>query len=128
MAEQELTVSWRTYVDAQDKAVTDVTNARLDGIDRAIKVALDANSVAILKAEQATEYRLAGMNEFRKAVEDQSNKQATKTELQALHSTFDAEIKALRDAHGAEIKGLQRLTNLGIGGLIVLEFFLRFFA
>lgn len=115
MPEADLSVSIRDYIDAQDKAVTDITNARLDGIDRAIKVALEANAVAILKAEQATEYRLAGLNEFRQSLNDQTKDYATKAELEALRST-----------HAAEIKGLQKVVYAITGAIAVIQVLLQF--
>lgn len=110
-----MVVGWKAYVDSQDKAVTDVTNARLDGIDRAIKVALDANSVAISKAEQATEFRLASLNEFRASLQDQTGQLATK-----------AELAALREAHDAKIDGIQKIVYALTGGLAVIQVALQF--
>jgi hypothetical protein len=115
MPEAEFSVSLREYVDAQDKAVTDITNARLDGIDRAIKVALDANGVAISKSEQAIEYRLAGLNEFRQSLADQTGQLATKAELEALRAT-----------HEAEIKGLQKVVYAITGAIAVIQVLLQF--
>ena len=111
MPDEQMTVDWRTYVDAQDKAAIEITNARLDGIDRAIKVALDANSVAISKAEQATEYRLANLNEFRQSLSDQTKDYATKTELESIRT---------------EIKGLSKQVYIITGALVALQALLQF--
>jgi hypothetical protein len=115
MPDPELFVSLRDYIDAQNKAIVDVTNARLDGIDRAIKVALDANATAISKAEQATEYRLANLNEFRQSLSDQTKDYATK-----------AEFEALRSGHDVEIKGLSKQIYIITGALAAVQVLLQF--
>lgn len=104
-------VTWKEYVDAQDKSITDITNARLNGFDRAISVALDANATAISKAEQATEYRLAGMNEFRQSLNDQTAQFATKTEIESIRN---------------EIKGLSKQVYIITGALAAVQVLLQF--
>lgn len=114
-AAEPMSVDWRVYVDAQNKSASEITNARLDGIDRAIKVALDANSVAITKAESATEFRLQSLNEFRQSLNDQTKDYATKAEVESLRSTYDA-----------KIDGLSRQVYIIVGALAALQVLFQF--
>ena len=125
MAVEAMSVDWRAYVDAQDKAVTDITNARLDGIDRAIKVALDANEMAITKAELAADKRFASVNEFRQTLTDQTATFATKPSVDALHAAFEARLEAQRQAHDAEIKSIWKVVWALSGALAAIQAFLQ---
>lgn len=121
----EVEVTWKEYTDTLIKAATETTNARLDGIDRAIKVALDANSVAILKAEEAADKRFASVNEFRQTLSDQTATFATKPSVDALHAAFEARLESQRLAHDAEIKSIWKVVWALSGALAAIQAFLQ---
>lgn len=100
-------ITIKEYVDTRLHASEEMLDQKITSLEKKIDTAISNQATALLKAESATEYRLEGMNEFRKTVEDQSNKQATKTELDSLRETFYAEIKAVRDAYDAKIEGIR---------------------
>lgn len=97
-------VSLKEYIDTRFHAFEENMATHLASLEKAVAAALNSQAVAIVKAEQATDFRLASMNEFRKTVEDQSNKQATKIELDALRSELIAEMKAIRSESNAKIE------------------------
>lgn len=114
-------ISLKEYIDTRFHAFEENMAVHLASLEKAVAAALNSQATALVKAEQATEYRLAGMNEFRKAVEDQSNKQATKSEVDALRSILEAKIERVAAEHGAELKAIQKTINLVTGGLLVLQ-------
>ena len=89
-------VSLRTYMEARHNA-----------LQKELQTALHTNAVAIAKAEQATEYRLANLNEFRSSLADQASNLASKQEVDSLRTTFEVRIEALRESHQAKIEALQ---------------------
>jgi len=107
-------VSLRTYFDT-----------RINALQKELEQALKANATAIQKAEQATEYRLANLNEFRASLADQTAQQATKQELEAIRTTTNVRIEALRESHAAKIEALQRIVYLGLGALTLLQFLIQ---
>lgn len=97
-------VSLREYMDA-----------RLDSLRREMDILLAAANLATSKSEQAIDYRLQHLNEFRDSLQDQTRGYATKNEL-----------NALRDAHAAEIKALQRIVYAITGAIAVIQVLLQF--
>lgn len=89
---------------------------RLLDMERATQASLRNSETAIDKAEQATTYRLALLNESRDALKDQTRLYITR-----------AEFDGLRDATQAEIKSLQRIVYTLTGGLAVIQALVQFF-
>jgi len=65
----------------------DYIERRLEDLDRRYEQRFSDGLAAIQKAEDAINARLAGMNEFRDALKDQSGKMATRLELETLANT-----------------------------------------
>jgi len=63
-----------------------------------VDMALAASDKAITKAEQTTEKRFEGVNEFRSALSDQSSLMLTRTEYQAQQQTINERVSMLTDA------------------------------
>jgi len=79
-------------------------------------MALAASDKAITKAEQTTEKRFEGVNEFRAALSDQSSLMLTRMEYQAQQQTLNERVGMLSDT----VKTLEaRLAGKheGIGGV-----------
>jgi hypothetical protein len=62
----------------------DYIERRLEDLDRRYEQRFTDSQSAITKAERAINDRLAGMNEFRDALKDQSSRMATRLEMEAL--------------------------------------------
>ena len=88
---------------------------RIESLRREIDIALAAANLATSKSEQAIDYRLQHLNDFRNSLQDQTRGYATK-----------AELEALREMHTAEIKGLQKIVYALTGGLVILQALLQF--
>jgi hypothetical protein len=69
---------------------------RFEGLEKTIDATLKANTIAIAKAEQATEHRLTSLNEFRQSLSDQTKTYVSRQELEAERAARDSEIKALQ--------------------------------
>jgi len=63
-----------------------------------VDMALAASDKAITKAEQTTEKRFEGVNEFRAALSDQAQLMLTRTEYQASQQTMNARIAMTAEA------------------------------
>ncbi len=96
-------------------ALRDYMDARLDAMDKAIALQFRSNEIAIAKAESAVDYRLAGLNEFRQSLADQSKAFVTRNELEAL-----------RDAHDAQIRALSRQVYLLVGAIAAVQFLFQY--
>jgi len=53
-------------------AFKEYVEAKFDGVNREVKLALDASQAAVNKAEHATEKRFESVNEFRQQLSDQA--------------------------------------------------------
>ena len=67
-----------------DVALRDYIDQRLGDFDRRVSDRFMLNDVAIREAKDGINARLAGMNEFRDALKDQTNRMATRLELEKL--------------------------------------------
>jgi hypothetical protein len=87
--------------DAQQEAVSTALNAA----EKAVKAAMDAAEKAVLKAEIAAERRFESVNEFRKALSDQTELFLPRTEYAAAHASLSEKVdrmdKALDRATGS---------------------------
>lgn len=69
----------REIMDERDKRY----EQRYDAQTKMVETALAASKEAVLKAENATEKRFEGVNEFRGALQDASNKLISRVEVEA---------------------------------------------
>jgi hypothetical protein len=93
-----LLIHLKQMIEDSEKKTTAVSAERLQAINNAVKsveeaakIALAASEKATAKAEAASEKRFEGVNEFRKALSDQSNTFIARTEVDAKLSAFDKE-------------------------------------
>lgn len=119
-------ISLKEYIDTRFHAFEENMAVHLESLEKAVAAALNSQATALIKAEQATEYRLAGMNEFRKAIEDQSNKQATKIELDAMRNALEAKIEGIRLAHETEAKSMWKVIYGLATAVAVVQAILQF--
>ncbi len=89
MEKQNSSVGWRSYV---DRILTEHDlryQQRFDAQAQAIKDALLAAEKAVSKAETATEKRFDSVNEFRKALTDQTSTFVSRIEFDSLKERLD---------------------------------------
>ena len=88
---------------------------RMDDADKAIQAALVSAEKAVVKAETASEKRFEGVNEFRKALSDQTATFIPRTEYDTSHDALSARVNANADRMTAlELRLTSRL-DLGQG-------------
>jgi hypothetical protein len=81
-----------------DERLANQQNALLVAIaaqDKQTQQALIAAKEAVIKAETATEKRFEGVNEFRKALADQSNTFMTRVEVEAAFTTMSEKVDGI---------------------------------
>lgn len=95
---ETLLVHLKQMIEDLEKRTVAVSNERLQSINNAVKsveeaakIALAASEKATAKAEAANEKRFEGVNEFRKALSDQSNTFITRTEVDTKLASLDKE-------------------------------------
>jgi hypothetical protein len=79
-----------TRVDALDRLLS----RRMDDADKAIQAALVSAEKAVTKAEVASEKRFEGVNEFRKALADQTSTFIPRAEYDAAHASLADRVTA----------------------------------
>lgn len=89
-----------TAMVAQDKAV----QAALTAQEKAVAAAMSAANLAVDKAEKATSERLAGMNEFRAALTDQTSNYMPRVETEQRLNNLGERI-TMSNARTDEING-----------------------
>lgn len=89
---------------------------KVKSLEEKVELHFKLNKIALDKAEQTTNLRLEGMNEFRSAMKDQSNTYLTKSDYAANH-------KNLEDKNHA----LEKIVFMGLGALAVIELLFKFF-
>jgi hypothetical protein len=67
---------------------------RMDDADKAIQAALASAEKAVAKAETANERRFEGVNEFRKALSDQTSTFIPRVEYDTAHDALSARVNA----------------------------------
>lgn len=88
---------------------------RMDDADKAVTAALVSAEKAVTKAEAASEKRFEGVNEFRKALSDQTATFIPRTEYDTAHEALAARVTANADRMTAlELRLTSRL-DLGQG-------------
>jgi DNA-binding MurR/RpiR family transcriptional regulator len=70
---------------------------RFEAMDRQVKAAFESSQRAIDKADEATEKRFEGVNEFRAALSDQATRFVTNSELHAVQDKFEANYRRNRE-------------------------------
>jgi len=95
----------------QDRALS----RRMDDADKAIQAALVSAEKAVTKAEGASERRFEGVNEFRKALSDQTGTFIPRAEFDAAHKSLTTQVTANSERMAAlELRLTSRL-DLGQG-------------
>src|SRR5260221_9850687 len=98
-------------------------DARLDTIERVANERFKYTEIAVQKAEIATEKRFESVNEFRKALSDQTNTFITRTEYNIQHQVVLEKLASLIDRFNiATGQDTGRTTNLSLIGNVILGF------
>ena len=90
-------VSLREYLTAQIDAAEKRSEQRFESMKQQIDAAFASSQIAIDKADQATEKRFEGVNEFRAALSDQASRFVTQDALAALADKLQASIERNRE-------------------------------
>jgi hypothetical protein len=97
-------VSLREFVAAQLATIIALieniekqTDMRFDAMDRQVKAAFESSQRAIDKADEATEKRFEGVNEFRAALSDQATRFVTIDQLHSMADKFEANYRRNRE-------------------------------
>ena len=98
-------VGWRDYVDM-----------RLCAIEKAIVHQREVQQIALDRANEVNEYRLAMLNEFRGAMTNQQATYVTRAE-------FDAKFKGLSD----DVDAIKRIVFVGLGIVLAFQFAITIF-
>lgn len=89
-------VSLREYLLAEIAAAESRADLRFEAMKEQVTVAFQSSQRAIDKADDATEKRFEGVNEFRAALSDQATRFVTTETLQALADKLEAAIERNR--------------------------------
>ncbi len=90
-------VSLREYLNAQIRGVEMLSEQRFQSMKEQVAAAFDSSQRAIDKADEATEKRFEGVNEFRAALSDQATRFVTNDQLSALADKLQASIERNRE-------------------------------
>jgi hypothetical protein len=90
-------VSLREYLMAQINAVESRANLRFEAMKAQVEAAFASSQRAIDKADEATEKRFEGVNEFRAALSDQATRFVTTETLASLGDKLEASIDRNRE-------------------------------
>lgn len=94
---QATDVSLREYLMAQINAVEKRADMRFEAMKAQVESAFSSSQLAINKADEATEKRFEGVNEFRAALSDQAAHFVTNQQLAALGEKLQAAIDRNQD-------------------------------
>lgn len=119
-------VKLRDYFEMRISSVDEKGVMRVEALAKELAIAMRANAIAIDKAEAATEKRLAGLNEFRQSLSDQTKNFATQNTVDGLIATIDAKLETIRSGYQAELRSIRETYDAKldaqakiIGGLAV---------
>lgn len=90
-------VSLREYLMAQINAAEKLSDQRFQAMKEQVAAAFESSQRAIDKADEATEKRFEGVNEFRAALSDQATRFVTTETLLSLGEKLEAAIERNRD-------------------------------
>ena len=100
-------VSLREYVAAHLETIIALIEAaerrsdmRFEAMDKQVKAAFESSQRAIDKADQATEKRFEGVNEFRSALSDQATRFVTNDQLHAMGDKLESASQRNREDIG----------------------------
>jgi len=103
----------KEYFDKLREADHIALQAALASAEKAVQAALVASEKAVLKAENASNDRFRGVNEFRQALSDQTATFIPRAE-------YDTNHKALQK----QVDSLFRLVYMGLGIVVAIQFVL----
>lgn len=98
-----------------DVALKEYLDRRIDDLRTAINERFQLSDSAVSKAERTMNERLNSMNEFRDALRDQSNRMATRVEMEKIDET----VRELQRAK-ANLDGRLMVFSGGISVLVTL--------
>ena len=123
-------VSLREYMIALLHAAEKREDLRFQAMKDQVEAAFNSSQLAIDKADQATEKRFEGVNEFRAALSDQATRFVTNQTLDALGDKLQSSIERNRedldnlarrlDLREGQDTGTKLTTGAMVGGLTVL--------
>ncbi len=94
-------------------SLRDYLETRIDALQIYLETRIGALEKATDMARGAMEIRLAGMNEFRDTLKDQTARMPTRTELEAAVTTIERELRDLREFKTTmEAKASQKAVNV----------------
>ena len=106
-------VSLREYLIAEIHAAESRSIMRYEAMQAQVEAAFESSQRAIDKADEATEKRFEGVNEFRAALSDQATRFVTNDQLTALGSKLEASISRNRE----DLETLATRINLREGAI-----------
>ena len=98
------------FVDSKE-----AVNTALSAAKEAVNAALIAAKEAVVKAENASEKRFEGVNEFRKTLADQQMTFSRRSDLQALTDNLELRYKTITDRMASLEETVNRNTSRGEG-------------
>ncbi len=106
-------VSLREYLSAQIQAAESRSVMRYEAMQAQVAAAFESSQRAIDKADEATEKRFEGVNEFRAALSDQATRFVTRETLESLGAKLEAAI----DRNREDLDALSKRINLREGAI-----------
>lgn len=106
-------VSLREYLNAQIRGVEMLSEQRFQSMREQVAAAFESSQRAIDKADEATEKRFEGVNEFRAALSDQATRFVTNDQLTSLGDKLEAAIARNRE----DLDGLSKRIDLREGAI-----------
>ncbi len=98
-----------------DVALKEYFDRRIEDLRSAVNERFQLSDVAVSKAERTMNERLNSMNEFRDALRDQSNKMATRSELEKI----DEAVQELQRSK-ANLDGRRMVLSGGVSVMVTL--------
>lgn len=100
MTKPEEGVTWKEYVDAMLGALQTSVNQRFGDSNTSVASALAAAKEAVLKAENASDKRFEGVNEFRATLADQQRTLMPRAEAELLVKGLETRLTKLETVGG----------------------------
>lgn len=119
-----MTENYRDWVPLRDHVdkLFQAVDRDIENIRREMQREHDANQTALVRADQITDYKFAGVNEWRNTVETIVKSSVTTGQLASIEDLRRAELQGVR----SQIDTLTRLVYIGVGGIIVLQIVLQY--